>query len=63
MALSYTYKSKGPVSAKYACGGECVTTKSRFLKVPDTFRTSIQKQDYEKKGKGGTMSKMIEKKA
>jgi len=27
------------------------------LKVPDTFRTSLQKQDYEKKGKGGTLSK------
>ncbi len=58
MALSYNYKGSGPVSAKYAKGGECITTKSRFLKVPDVFRTSIEQQDYAKKGKGGTLSKL-----
>jgi len=58
MALSYGSKGKGPVSAGYASGGPCITTKSRFMKVPDTFRTSIQEQDYKKKGKGGTLSKM-----
>jgi hypothetical protein len=57
MALSYNYKGKGPVSAKYAKGGECITTRSRFLKTPDVFRTSIEEQDYDKKGKGGTLSK------
>ena len=56
MAMSYS-KGKGAVSAKYAQGGECITTRSRFMKVPDTFRTSLQKQDYDKKGKGGTLSK------
>lgn len=57
MAMSYS-KGKGAVSADYAKGGECITTRSRFMKVPDTFRTSLQKQDYDKKGKGGTLSKM-----
>ena len=63
MALSYNYKGKGPVSCGYASGGPSITTKSRFLKVPDMFRTSLQKQDYDKKGKTGEMSKLIEKKA
>jgi hypothetical protein len=58
MAESYNYKGKGPVSAGYASGGPSITTRSKFLKVPDTFRTSLQKQDYEKKGKGGTLAKM-----
>lgn len=63
MALSYNSKGKGPVSCGYASGGPSITTKSRFLKVPDTFRTSLQKQDYGKTGKTGEMSKPIEKKA
>jgi hypothetical protein len=58
MALSYGSKGKGPVSCGYASGGPSITTNSRFLKVPDTFRTSLQKQDYDKVGKGGTLSKM-----
>lgn len=57
MALSYNYKGKGPVSAGYASGGPAITTRSRFMKTPDTFRTSIQEQDYAKKGKGGELSK------
>lgn len=56
MAMKYA-KGTGPVDAKYAQGGECITTRSKFLKTPDTFRTSIEEQDYEKKGKGGTLSK------
>jgi hypothetical protein len=56
-------KGSGPVTAKYAQGGEVLTQrsrfakesiygatpepgKSRFLKVPDTFRTNEQKTDY-----------------
>ncbi len=58
MALSYGSKGKGPVSAKYAQGGESITTRSRFLKTPDVFRTSIEKQDYDKVGKGGSLSKL-----
>jgi hypothetical protein len=58
MAMSYTYKGTGPITAKYASGGECITTRSRFLKTPDVFRTSIEQQDYDKKGKGGSMSKL-----
>lgn len=57
MAMSYA-KGTGPVSAKYARGGDVITTRSRFLKTPDVFRTSIEQQDYDKKGKGGTLSKM-----
>lgn len=62
MAMAYTKGGK-PKDAKYAHGGECVTTRSRFMKTPDTFRTSIQRQDYGKTGKTGEMSKPIEKKA
>lgn len=58
MAMKYNYKGSGPVSANYAKGGPEITTKSRFLKVPDTFRTSIQKQEYGKSGKGGELSKL-----
>ena len=62
MALKYA-KGQGPVSATYARGGPAMNTRSRFIKTPDTFRTSIQRQDYGKVGKGGEMSKMVEKKA
>ena len=62
MALAYTKGGK-PKNAKYAQGGEEITTRSRFMKTPDTFRTSLQRQDYEKKSSGGEMSKTIEKKA
>lgn len=58
MALSYGSKGKGPVSCGYASGGPSITTNSRFLKTPDVFRTSIEQQDYDKKGKGGSLSKM-----
>lgn len=51
------YKGTGPVSAKYACGGEVITTRSRFMKTPDSFRTGKTDMGYEKKGKGGTLSK------
>jgi hypothetical protein len=51
-------KGKGPVSARYAEGGPPITTKSRFLKTPDTFRTDRQRIDYDKKSKGGEMSKL-----
>ena len=62
MALKYGKGSK-PQNIDYARGGPCFRTKSRFIKTPDTFRTSIQRQDYDKTGKGGEMSKMVEKKA
>lgn len=39
-------KGKGAVSAKYACGGPVVTTKSRFMKSPDVFRGDKQRSDY-----------------
>ena len=56
MAMSYA-KGSGPVSCNYAQGGPPITTNSRFLKTADTFRTSIQEQDYDKVGKGGSLSK------
>ena len=62
MALKYA-KGQGPVSATYARGGPKMATRSQFMKTPDTFRTSIQRQDYDKKSKGGEMSKLVEKKA
>jgi len=52
-----SYKGSGPVSANYAKGGECLqTSRSRFMKTPDSFRTGIQKNDFGKKGKGGELS-------
>lgn len=60
MAMAYT-KGYKPKDAKYARGGEEITTRSRFMKVPDTFRTSIQRQDYG--GKKDPLAKPIEKKA
>lgn len=51
-----TYKGTGPVSAEYAQGGEIITSKSRFMKTQDTFRTDIGAQNYEKDGKGGKLS-------
>ena len=57
MALKYS-KGSGPVSCDYAAGGPPITTRSRFLKSKDVFRTSIEEQDYEKQGKGGSLSKL-----
>jgi hypothetical protein len=53
-----TVKGKGPVSAKFACGGEVITSNSRFMKAQDVFRTDIERTDYNKKGKGGELSKL-----
>jgi hypothetical protein len=57
-SLAAKQKGKGPVSASFAKGGEILTTKSRFFKTQDTFRTDIQRTDYDKKGKGGELSKL-----
>jgi hypothetical protein len=38
-------------------GGPPVTERSRFLKEPDVFRTSIERQDYTKKGPEGMEEK------
>lgn len=51
-----TFKGTGPVSAEYAKGGEVITSKSRFMKEQDTFRTSIQRTNYDKKSPGGELS-------
>jgi hypothetical protein len=51
-------KSKGPVTAKYACGGEVFTTRSRFMKTPDSFREDSEKTDFKKVGKGGSQSEL-----
>lgn len=56
MALKYA-KGLGPVSAEYAKGGPSFSTRSKFMKTPDVFRTSIEEQDYGKSGKGGKLSK------
>lgn len=56
MAMSYA-KGNGPVSATYARGGPPMNTRSRFIKVPDVYRTSIERQDYGKKSPGGELSK------
>jgi hypothetical protein len=51
-------KGTGPVDAAFAIGGPGDTSRSRFMKVPDPFRTDIEKQDYAKTGKGGELSEM-----
>jgi hypothetical protein len=63
--MSYSTESKGtgPKNAKYAHGGKCFNSRSRFMKVPDSFRENTEKTDYDKVGKGGSMSKLVEKKA
>ena len=33
-------------------GGPSITERSRFMKTPDTFRTSLQQQDYDKPSAG-----------
>lgn len=50
-------KGTGPTDASYAKGGEVITSKSRFFKEQDPFRTDIERQDYDKKSPGGEMSK------
>jgi len=56
MATQYVKGSK-PVPARFAEGGECINkTNSRFIKTPDTFRTSQQRTDYGKSSPGGEMS-------
>jgi hypothetical protein len=56
--VEYNYKGKGPVSAKYAQGGPEVTSRSQFMKAPDQFRTDKERLDYDKKSKGGELSKL-----
>jgi hypothetical protein len=56
--MNAPYKGKGPVSAKYAVGGPEVTSRSQFMKAPDQFRTDKERLDYDKKSKGGELSKL-----
>jgi hypothetical protein len=59
MALKYPcVKGTGPVSANYAQGGDVITSRSRFMKSSDVYRTSIERQDYGKSTKGGELSKL-----
>ena len=55
--MNAIYKGKGPTPATFAKGGEVITSRSRFMKAQDVFRTDIQRTDYEKKTPGGEMSK------
>jgi hypothetical protein len=43
--------------AIFAHGGNAITTRSRFYKSPDVFRTGVVRQDYDKSGKTGELSK------
>jgi hypothetical protein len=40
-----------------ARGGPSITTRSRFLKTPDVFRTDTERNDYDKTSPGGELSK------
>jgi len=51
------FKGTGPVDAVFAFGGPGDTSRSRFMKTADVFRTDIERTDYEKKSPGGEMSK------
>jgi len=48
MRLSEGSKGKGPVSAKYAQGGECFNSTSKFYKTPNIFTAPVntEKRDY-----------------
>jgi hypothetical protein len=50
-------KGSKPKDAAYAQGGPVITTRSRFLKTPDVFRTDTETNEYGKSGKGGELSK------
>ena len=41
----------------FARGGPEVTTRSQFLKTADVFRTGLERNDYDKTGKSGELSK------
>jgi hypothetical protein len=41
MRYSQGSKGKGPVSAKFAQGGDVFTTRSRFMKQPNIFTAPI----------------------
>jgi hypothetical protein len=56
MNTPYT-KGKAPTPATFAKGGEAITSRSRFMKAQDPFRTDIERTDYEKKSPGGEMAK------
>jgi hypothetical protein len=56
--MNAPYKGSGPVNVTYARGGEVISTRSRFFKAQDQFRTDIERNDYEKKSKGGELSKL-----
>jgi hypothetical protein len=46
-----------PKRETYAVGGPPITTRSRFMKSTDVFRTGIERQDYGKASKTGELSK------
>lgn len=50
-------KGGGPVTATFATGGPVLGSRSRFMKTPDSFRTDIQRSDYDKSGKAGELAK------
>lgn len=56
MATKYS-KGTGSAAAEYARGGPGDTSRSRFMKTEDVFRTNIERQGYSKSGKTGEMSK------
>jgi hypothetical protein len=57
--MNAPYKGKGPVSARYAVGGpHLYEGRDRFMKTPDQFRTDKERLDYDKKSKGGELSKL-----
>jgi hypothetical protein len=56
MNMKYS-KGTGSAAAEYARGGPGDTSRSRFMKAEDVFRTNIERQGYGKSGKTGEMSK------
>lgn len=48
MKLSAGSKSKGPIDANFACGGEVFNSRSKFYKSPDIYRAPLntEKRDY-----------------
>jgi hypothetical protein len=57
--MTAKYKGTGPVSATFAVGGpHLYEGRDRFMKTPDQFRTDKERLDYDKKSKGGELSKL-----
>jgi hypothetical protein len=58
LKLKTTEPTRGAsFDVRLAVGGPSITTRSRFMKAADVFRTGIERTNYGKKSAGGDLSK------